>query len=257
MDKETYKNVVINQAKTKSRLGADPSTYKAENKKKDTLIVLGMLGISIVLLLVDTISFLIYPVQLFVVGLHELSHGFMAIILGGSVTGIHIDPLVGGYTQFMIEPSSLKHIMVASAGYLGSMIWGALIFLIAAKTQYDKVLSFCLGLLMLLLSFFVLMEWSWFGVVFSFAAAVFLFASAFFLSHRFNDLMLRFLGLSSCSYVVVDIFDDLIGRYNIGNDSDIIAGLLGLPAIASVIIGISWMVLAILVMVFTIKKALS
>ena len=249
---DIYKNVILNQAQTRS----NRSPGKKE-KKRDVGIVLIILAISIVLLLVDSLNFLIYPVQLFVVGLHELSHALMVYITGGEVTGIHIDPMVGGYCSFRIEDSTIKQILIASAGYLGSMLWGAAIFFLASVTKLDKVLSFILGLVMVFLAFLILKEWSLFGLIFALVFGGFLILSAFFLPLRFNDIMLKFLGLSSCSYVLVDIFNDLIGRYNIGNDSDIIIQLMGLPPVFSVILGIGWMILAILVMVFTIKKALA
>ena len=39
----------------------------------------------------------IYPIKLFVVMLHEMSHGIMAMLLGGTILQIQIDPRIGGF----------------------------------------------------------------------------------------------------------------------------------------------------------------
>jgi hypothetical protein len=59
-------------------------------------------------------------------------------------------------------------------------------------------------------------------------------------------------GLISCLYAIIDIKEDIIDRSGIGSDADRIARLLGVPGL-SMAIGISWIVLAVLILVFTLK----
>ena len=60
---------------------------------------------------------------------------------------------------------------------------------------------------------------------------------------------MKFLGMTSCMYVIIDIREDLIQRTNVGSDADAIAQLLGSQAF-SVPIGIFWILLALAAFVF-------
>jgi hypothetical protein len=105
---------------------------------------------------------------------------------------------------------------------------------------------------MLILSLFVIKTGELFGILFCFAFAAFLFASYKWLPDGFHDYFLKFLGLTSCLYVLIDIKEDLIDRSGIGSDADAIAGMLKAPFL-SIPIGITWVILALLVLFFTIK----
>lgn len=219
---------------------------------QDVLIVFGMfVG---VVLLWNTVF--IYPIKLFVVALHELSHGLAAILMGGGIEEIQISYQVGGYCRFSLPGDSgvFSKAFVAGAGYLGSMLWGALIFLIATRTRWDRVLTFIIAVMMSILSYFVIRTGELFGIIFCFAFAIILFAGVKWLPDKFHDLFLKFLGLTSCLYVIIDIKEDLIDRTNIGSDADAIAGMLGNPSL-SVPIGISWIVLAVIILFITFRIA--
>jgi hypothetical protein len=214
------------------------------------LILSGMFIVTV--LLWNTVF--IYPVKLFVVGLHELSHGFAAVLAGGRIDHIQIDSRIGGYCVYALPANAgfFKQAFVAGAGYLGSLIWGALIFFTAARTRIDRQITLIIGILMLVLSFFVIRTGELFGIIFCFAFAVFLFAAYKWFSPLFHDIFLKFLGLTSCLYVVIDIKEDLIDRSGIGSDADKIAEMLGAPSL-SIVIGIAWIILAVVILVFTLK----
>jgi hypothetical protein len=201
-------------------------------------------------------TFLLYPVKLFVVALHELSHGLAAILVGGKIDHIQIDYRIGGYCAYFIPANAgfFSKSFVAAAGYLGSMFWGALIFILASRSQKDRKITFFIACIFMVLSFFVIKSGEWFGILFCFAFAALLFASAKWLPPRFHDIFLKFLGLTGCLYAIIDIKEDLIDRSGIGSDADAIAGMLGVPAL-SVVIGIIWIVLALGVLFFAIKTS--
>ena len=54
------------------------------------------------------LSYLLYPIKMFTVFLHEMSHGLMAVINGGQITQIHFDPHIGGYCAYKINPTIPK-----------------------------------------------------------------------------------------------------------------------------------------------------
>ncbi|MCP4149212.1 MAG: M50 family metallopeptidase [bacterium] len=235
----------MNTGKKKSRI------FQSD-KSKDIGIVVGMFIVSVLL----WNTFLLYPVKLFVVALHELSHGLAAIITGGRIVEIQIDYRIGGYCKYLFPADAgfFNRAFIAAAGYLGSMFWGALIFILAVRTKWDRRITFLIGCVMLMLTFFVIKSGEWFGIVFCFGFSAVLFASAKWLSDGFHDIFLKFLGLTSCLYVIIDIKEDLIDRTGIGSDADAIAAMMGVPSL-SMVIGIVWIILALGVLVFTFKTA--
>ena len=68
---------------------------------------------------------LIYPLKIFVVFLHEVSHAMAAVATGGSVERILLDPHQGG-AAYTVGGNGF---LTLSAGYLGSLLWGVLFIL--------------------------------------------------------------------------------------------------------------------------------
>ena len=199
----------------------------------------------------------LYPVKLFVVALHELSHGLAAILMGGKIEKIQISPQIGGYCEYSIPASAgmLRKTFVASAGYLGSMLWGALILTLASISRMDRKITFFIGVVMLTLTYWVVKTGELFGILFCLGAGLFLMVSSKLLPNRFHDLFLKFLGLASCLYVIIDIKDDLIVHQAQGNDARAIAHLLGVPHLG-LLIGVLWIVAALVILFFTLRSAI-
>ncbi|KAF8636435.1 hypothetical protein AX17_003617 [Amanita inopinata Kibby_2008] len=84
---------------------------------------------------------LINPLKLFTIGWHELCHVSAGILSGGRVLKMTIDPIVGGAT--IIEGG--RPWFILSAGYVGSTFFGGLFVLAAWHTLIAKVMSFVLG----------------------------------------------------------------------------------------------------------------
>ncbi len=199
------------------------------------------LGILVVLFLVAAVfwdTLLIYPIKLFVVVLHEFSHGLAAILTGGRIVKIEVNQLVGGVCWTV----GGSRFIVASAGYLGSIFWGGVIFMIAARTKYDNVLGMVIGGFLVALSLLYIRNM--FGFFFTVGFGVLLISVSAFARNAIVDILMRFLGMTSCLYVIIDIKSDLIDRSGIGSDADTIAQLLGFPGL-SVLIGILWIVIAL------------
>lgn len=184
--------------------------------------------------------------------LHEMSHGLMAELFGGDIIKIQIDYRVGGYCQYTVPKSFMGRFMIASAGYLGSLFWGALILILAVRTDKDRYISLAIGVVLLILSWFVIQTGEWFGIAMTIGFALFMLISYKFLSDTFHDYFLKFIGMVSCIYVVIDIKEDLIDRTGIGSDADSIAEMTGIP---SLVVGITWFFIASLVIYFTLKYA--
>jgi hypothetical protein len=179
---------------------------------------------------------IVTPLKIFVVLLHEISHGLAAIATGGEVVRLEINAQQGGvaYTR------GGSRFVTLTAGYLGSMLWGGLILLLASRTKLDRWLSLGIGGFLLLVT--LLYVRTTFGFVFALVFSAAMIAMGLLLSERVNDLVLRLIGLTSCLYAILDILDDVLKRPGIGSDADMLAELTGIP---SVVWGVLWMAAAI------------
>ncbi len=222
------------------------------NQKKDWKqlgVLLGMFVLAVIFW--DTI--VIYPIKLFVVILHEMSHGLMAELVGGDIIRIEISPRLGGVCWSTRPPGFWPDFLIASAGYLGSLFWGGFILLFASYSKYDKYLTLVIGLVLLWLSWYVLKSGGIFGIIFTLAFAVGLIAAFRWLPDLYHDYLLKFLGLTSALYVVIDINSDLIARSGIGSDADKIAQLTGIP---SIFVGLIWLVIALIALFYILRYSL-
>ena len=91
--------------------------------------LLFLTGLSVWLVVLWTLwwSPVIYPLKLFVVLLHEAGHAAAAVATGGVVQRILVTPDQGGVCYC---PGG-NAFLTLSAGYLGSLFFGALILLLA------------------------------------------------------------------------------------------------------------------------------
>lgn len=147
-----------------------------------------------------------YPVMLLVTFLHELGHALGAVLTGGSVRSLVVNPDGSGVTETMGGMFSI----ILMGGYLGSAILGNLLFYIGARGQKAATVTTYILIGMMLVSALF-----WFNSLFS---TGFLLAFAFFLylvvsRTEFNGEVLMFLGLASIIRIIQD--------FNIGPSSDL------------------------------------
>ena len=219
-------------------------------KYKDGQFQIIHLAILIIVAMLFWDTIFLYPIKLFVVMLHEMSHGLMAMAFGGTIVEIQIDENIGGYCKFTMEPSFWGSFMTSSAGYLGSLFWGSLILILAVKSKRDKYITLVIGIVLLILSYYVIQTGEWFGVGMTIGLGLFMLFAFKFLGLKFHDLWLKFIGITSCVYVILDIKNDLIDRTNIGSDADHTAELIGLSGQQ---VGGIWMAIAVINLFFVLR----
>lgn len=178
----------------------------------------------------------VYPLKIFVVFMHEVSHGLAAIATGGSIVEIQINPQQGGHA--LTQGGS--RFWTLTAGYLGSLLWGGLILLLAARTRLDKAISALIGIGMVAIS--IGFGESTFTYLFGIGFGVALIAIGFYLPEAVNDWILRIIGVTSCLYAILDIKSDVLDRANLRSDARMLSELTG---IATEIWGILWILIAI------------
>jgi len=180
----------------------------------------------------------VVPLKILTVFFHELSHALAAWMTGGSVESISLSPQQGGLTV----TRGGNVFLTMSAGYLGSLLIGVLVFLVAVRSHADRVLMGVLGAVLLLVAALFIREW--FALAFTVGTGLVMLASARYVPHDVNDLALRVIGLTSMIYVPLDIFSDTIARSGIRSDAFMLAERFGG---ATVIWGGLWLLIALAV----------
>ncbi|MBX3102946.1 MAG: M50 family metallopeptidase [Bacteroidetes bacterium] len=200
--------------------------------------------IVVTVLLWDTV--IIHPFKVFVVMTHELSHGLAAILTGGEISRIQIEPTLGGaaYTR------GGSRAIILMAGYIGSMLWGALILILASRTRLDRGIAITIGLLLVWVSIrYVTNDY---GQVFGLLGGVILIALGTKGPHVVIELLLQYIGLTSILYAPLDIYDDTIRRQIQTSDAEQFARIWGLNG---TFWGVIWIVLAGIVALWSLRFA--
>lgn len=205
------------------------------------------------LLMIITVVFslwqtpVVVPLKILIVFLHELSHAIAAWVTGGAVEQISLSPAQGG---FAITRGGSRF-AILSAGYLGSLLLGAVLLMIALRSQIDRAVTALLGAVMLLVTVFYVRDV--FAAVFCISAGLVLLAMARFLGHAANDMVLRVIGLTSLIYVPYDIFDDTIARSGLPSDAYMLAAEFGGT---TMIWGGLWLILSAAVILWCFRRIL-
>ena len=187
----------------------------------------------LVILWVAWNTVLLYPLKLLVVLLHEVSHGVAAVATGGRIREIAVTADQGGWCDC---PGG-NAFLTLSAGYLGSLGWGAL--LVWASTRSGAWERSALTLLGGLLVFLTL---GWvrrpLPVALGLGAGLGLLWAAVRAGGRVRTWLLALVGTTSCLYALLDVKSDVLDRPGAPSDAVALAQLTGVPALAW---GLLWM----------------
>lgn len=169
-------------------------------------------------------TWLVTPLKLFVVLLHEISHGLMAVATGGTIDQILVTADLGGACYC----GGGDAFLTLSAGYLGSLLWGVALVLLALRigrrsTWVTGAIGVAIGMVT------VLYVRNPFGLLFGLGFGAALVAGARYLSSTANKRVLWALGLTSCLYAVLDIKSDVLDRPELRSDARMLAEMTGVP----------------------------
>ena len=206
-----------------------PKKKKSNTKKQiqELLITVGIAIFSIVF----WNTFLIYPIKLFVIILHEMSHALAAFLTGGSIEYITISKELGGATY----TTGGNEFIIAFSGYLGSLAFGSVLFF--ASYNKKACIWICTIISFLLILFITNFERGNITILASAVYAILLYLSPRYFNSTIHTYLIRSLGLISSMYVLVDIKDDLITFTDRVTDTQILEKLTNIPAI---LWGILW-----------------
>jgi len=188
-----------------------------------------------------------YPFKILVVFLHEASHALMTLFTGGEVLELSLNPRQGGH----VRARGGNGFLISTAGYLGSLLLGSLLFILALRSKADRIIVGVFGIIMLTLCAFYVRDS--FALIFCIGGGIVALISARFFSQQINDLLLRLIGLSSMIYVPYDIFSDTLARSHLRSDARILAENYGGT---TMMWGVLWMVISLIVIMCIVKAAL-
>ena len=88
--------------------------------------------ISVILWFIPFAEILTYPFRIFVTFIHEGGHAIAALLTGNSVASLSVAMNASGET-YSTKGGMFSQLLVSSAGYLGSMAFGALLLILIRK----------------------------------------------------------------------------------------------------------------------------
>ncbi len=187
-----------------------------------------------------------YPFEIITTFLHEISHAFGFLLTGGSVIEMNVHPDSSG----SLPGYGGSKFFIFSSGYIGSCLFGALIYLSAAKSDWDRWILAFFGVAILGLT--IIFRGNEFALIAGVITAIVSLLIAKFAPNVFCDYLLRFIGLTSMLFPVYDVYQGVIKNPQLRTDAAMLAESVGG---SSVIWGWLWIIVSILVIGMTLYKS--
>jgi hypothetical protein len=197
----------------------------------------------VALVLWDTV--VAYPFRVFVVFLHEISHGLAAVLTGGRIVSIGLSVDEGG----VCVTQGGSRFVTLSAGYLGSLLFGALFLLLGARRKHAGAIVGLIGLFVLVVTLVYVR--TLFGFVYGLLAAAVLILVASKLKPDASQILLVAIGVMSCLYAVWAIASDVLLRSVPSSDASALARLTLVPAL---VWGVLWIAISLWVIYAVLRK---
>lgn len=158
----------------------------------------------LVLVLIIVYNFMVYPLfyplRLLNTFLHEAGHALMTVLTGGRISEFVVNPNESGH----VRAHGGNRFLVSSAGYLGSSLFGAILYIAAARVSFDRwligILGICLGLITF---YFPAQDHAiFYGIGFS----AFMIMMGVFAPNWLCDITLRFIGMTCMVYTFYKVY---------------------------------------------------
>lgn len=225
------------------------ASYLASWRQREVLLVLGLALVTIVTWRVPLVGWLLYPFHVYGTFIHELSHGFAAILTGGAFRRFVVNPDLSGTA---LSAGGIRWIVV-SAGYLGSAIFGGILTWLSASAVPARRVLMGLGLALGVLS--LLFVRNLFGLGAGIVLAALLFVAGRKLRETWADGLLLFLAVQMMLSALDSVFDLVqisAASGAIRTDAQIMAEATGIPAIVWAAL---WSTLALVILLVSLRLA--
>ena len=158
-----------------------------------------------------------YPFRLFVTFIHEGGHALAALLTGNAVRSLTVAPNASGLTEtYMTNAGLTVQAIISSAGYVGAMLFGALLLVLVRRTVAARLVlagtALFIGLLTLVFGFIVPLTHfaiSPFTVVTGMLLTAGLLVGARYLSPKAANFLVGFLAVQCVLNALFDLKDVL------------------------------------------------
>ena len=117
----------------------------SQDARPQAMTLLIAAAISVVLSFIPYAEFLTYPFRIFVTFIHEGGHALAALLTGNSVSALSVEMSGEGLTR-ATTGGLFTQMFISSAGYLGSMAFGALLLILIRKAVAARIVLLGSGL---------------------------------------------------------------------------------------------------------------
>jgi len=235
----------------------------SQDARPQAMTLLIAATISVVLSFIPYAEFLTYPFRIFVTFIHEGGHALAALLTGNSVESLSVAMNASGET-YTTKGGLISQIFISSAGYIGSMAFGALLLILIRKAVAARIVLLSCGILIFALTmiygFIKPIFWinAWSGIPFTLFAGLIISASliliARFASAKVATFFVSFLAVQSVLNALFDLKTVFLLSSSFGQpvatDAVNMENATGIPAILWTII---WIGLALGILWFAMR----
>ena len=186
----------------------------SQDARPQAMTLLIAATISVVLWFIPFAEFLTYPFRIFVTFIHEGGHALAALLTGNSVASLSVATNASGET-YTTQGGLISQVFISSAGYIGSMAFGALLLVLIRKAVAARIVLLSCGILIFALTMIyglikpIFWMTAWSGIPFTLFAGLFISASliliAKFASARVATFFVSFLAVQCVLNALFDL----------------------------------------------------
>lgn len=235
----------------------------SQDARPQAMTLLIAATISVVLSFIPFAEFLTYPFRIFVTFIHEGGHAIAALLTGNSVASLSVATNASGET-YTTQGGLISQVFISSAGYIGSMAFGALLLILIRKAVAARIVLLSCGILIFALTMIyglikpIFWMTAWSGIPFTLLAGLFISASliliARFASARVATFFVSFLAVQCVLNALFDLktvfFLSTPFGPSVPTDAVNMARATGIPAIMWTVI---WIALALGILWFAMR----
>lgn len=223
---------------------------KRASAKQDGLkFLLIAAALTIVLWYVPYAEVIAYPFRIFVTFIHETAHALAALITGGQAERIEIAPNGNGLTY----TRGGWGLVVASAGYVGSILYGGLLLTFCKQAKYAKPVLAGTTALVAIVTLLWVKPIFGFGFTAGFVMAVVLVALLYLLTARLAQFFVSFLAVESC----LNALFDLKTVFLLSADTNVPTDAMNLQRatlIPAVVWALVWVAISLVILFFALRS---
>ncbi len=185
------------------------------------------------------------PLKIFVVFIHETGHALATLLTGGRVLSMVVTPWQSGY----VKPIGGNALVIASAGYVGSALFGGILLALSGRKQWTQHIFVTLAIVFGVVTLCFVRNL--FGWIFGLGTTA-IFSLLAYKRFPFSVYIVDILAVMSSLYALYDLTDFLwIGART---DAVILAEITAVPAFVWALL---WSAISLLVIYIAGKRALT